>query len=59
MKKVSVKKWGKLKRDIKKLHGAYITQAISQDDYKGKGDIAMPNDENVSDARAWVNENKK
>lgn len=59
MKRVPIKKIGKLKRDIKKLHGAYITQAISQDDYKGEGDIALPDDENVSDARDWVNENKK
>ncbi len=59
MKRVPVKKWGKLKRDIKKLHGRYFMQAISQRDHSGEGNIAMPNDENVADARAWVNENKK
>ncbi len=40
--------------------GVFITQAISQPDRRQeKTNIAMPNDENVTINRKWVEENKK
>ena len=39
---------------------AYITQAISQKDSTQKStNVSMPNNENVSEARDWVNYNEK
>lgn len=44
----------------RKLPGAFQTQAISQADHRQpKTDMAMPNDENVTEAHEWVNENQK
>ena len=59
MKKVTVRKIGLKRWEYQRLHGAFITQAISQPDSKGKGNVAMPNDNNVSDARDFIIENKK
>jgi len=43
-----------------KCKNVFITQAISQKDKSLKvTDVSLPNDENVSEARDWVNFNKK
>ena len=43
-----------------KLTGTFITQAISQkDDTLCLSDVSLPSDENVDEARDWVNFNKK
>lgn len=46
--------------DKKGITGRFITQAISQPDRRQKKTgVAMPDDENVSRARNWVDENHK
>ena len=48
------------KNSTKPTFGAYKTQAISQpDERQAKTHIAMPDEDNVSRARNWVDENKK
>lgn len=43
-----------------KCKNVFITQAISQkDDSLKVTDVSLPDDENVSEARDWVNFNKK
>lgn len=43
-----------------RITGRYITQAISQPDRRQKKTgVALPDDENVSRARNWVDENHK
>jgi flavodoxin len=45
-------------RIVKSNKKTFITQAISQRDSSGDGNIAKPDDDNVKRARDWVNENK-
>lgn len=38
----------------------FLTQAISQKDHVQEGtNVSLPDDENVTAARNWVNQNKK
>lgn len=44
----------------KRATKTFVTQAISQKDRTQEGtNVSLPSDENVSEARKWVNQNKK